>query len=584
MILTLYRRMFGILKAERALALFLAGGNAILGGLALIEPVLFGRVIDALTSGRTPFRFITAWVVLGAVLILGGGLVSLLADRMSHRRRLAAMHVAFERTVALPPPLVAETGSGRILRILLTGGDALFALILAFFREQQAAAVSLVLLVPLAFWIDQVMAVVLLGLAALYVAVSWLVVGKTETGQAQVEQHHQAVSSRIGDVIANVGVIQAFTRTRAEGADLRSMTGRLLGAQYPVLSWWAALMVMTRGASTLAMVALFSVGAMLLAAGRVTVGEIVTFIGLAGLLIARLDQLSGSLARVFVQSPTIQALFALMDSQAGLADGPDAVPLDNVRGEVVFEKVSHWFLDTHMGVFDIDLRAAPGSVTALVGASGAGKTTLMSLLQRQREPDIGRIMIDGADIGKITLTSLRRSIAVVFQDAGLFNRSVADNLRLARPEASLDELANAARAAEAHDFITAKDGGYDFIIGEQGRLLSGGERQRLAIARAILKNAPILILDEATSALDTITEQRVKRALAAAAKGRTTFLIAHRLATVVDADQILVMEKGRIVERGRFSDLMNRRGAFFRLAREGGLAGTSVEPASSPRL
>src|SRR5690606_18950724 len=153
---------------------------------------------------------------------------------------------------------------------------------------------SVALLIPLAFWIDPVMAAVLVSLAAIYLGVSWLVVGRTEAGQARVEQHHQAVSSRIGDVIANVGVIQAYTRTRAEGADLRAMTGRLLGAQYPVLSWWAVLMVMTRGASTLAMVTLFTAGSLLLAAGRVSVGEIVSFIGFAGLLIARLDQLSAS--------------------------------------------------------------------------------------------------------------------------------------------------------------------------------------------------------------------------------------------------------------------------------------------------
>ena len=575
MIFSLYRRMLDILKPERGPALLLACSNVVLGGLALLEPVLFGRVIDALTSARSPYAYILAWVALGAGLLLGGGLVSLLADRMSHRRRLAAMHAAFERTVALPAPLVAESGSGRLLRILLSGGDALFALILAFFREQQAAVISLLALVPLALFINPVMALVLFALAVAYVAASWLVVSKTEAGQAEVEHHHQAVASRIGDVIANVAVIQAYTRARAEGADLRHMTGRLLGAQYPVLSWWAAMMGMTRGASTAAMVALFAVGALLLEAGRITVGEIVTFIGLAGLLIGRLDQLSGSLARVFVQSPTIQALFDLMDAEPGLKDGPDAEVLDHVRGEVVFERVSHWFLDTHMGVFDIDMQVPAGSVVALVGASGAGKTTLMSLLQRQREADVGRITIDGKDIRRITLTSLRRTIAVVFQDAGLFNRSIADNLRLARPDATQAELEAAATAAEAHAFIQEKAGGYDFLIGEHGRLLSGGERQRLAIARAILKDAPILILDEATSALDTVTELKVKRALAAATRGRTTFLIAHRLATVVDADQIFVMDHGRIVERGGFKDLMQRKGAFYRLAREGGLAATA---------
>lgn len=582
MILRLYLRALRLLRPDLRRATALAVGNLVLGGLAVVEPVLFGRVVDALTRGAGPWRLIGLWAALGMVSIAGSALVSLLADRMSHRRRLAAMNEAFDRAVTLPAPFVSEKGTGRIIRAMLTGGDALFALILSFFREQQPALVSLVLLLPLAFWIDPILASVLVALAVVYVAVSWLVVGKTEAGQAQVEQHHQAVSSRIGDVIANVGVIQAYMRAPTEGADLRSMTARLLGAQYPVLSWWAVLMVMTRGASTLAMVSLFATGALLLAAGRVTVGEIVSFIGFAGLLIGRLDQLSASFARVFVQAPTLQGLFDLMDTRQEFADAPDAVPLVDVRGEIVFERVSHWFMDTHMGVFDIDLRVPAGSKVALVGSSGAGKTTLMNLLQRQREPATGRILIDGQDIRRVTIASLREAIGVVFQDAGLFNRSIADNLRLARPDATDAELEAAARAAEAHDFIVAKPGGYAFVIGEGGRLLSGGERQRLAIARAILKNAPILILDEATSALDTVTEMKVKQALDAAAAGRTTFLIAHRLSTIIDADLIVVMDKGRIAESGTFRELISRDGAFAALARKGGLP-TGAEAAVAER-
>ena len=242
------------------------------------------------------------------------------------------------------------------------------------------------------------------------------------------------------------------------------------------------------------------------------------------------------------------------------------------RGDVRYEAVTYRFPGSDQGVFDLDFEAAPGETVALVGPTGAGKTTALALLQRLRQPDAGRILIDGHDIADVTLACLRGSIAVVFQDAGLFNRSIAENIRVGRPGASDAEVERAARLAEAHDFVMAKPGGYAFVIGERGNALSGGERQRIAIARAILKDAPILILDEATSALDTETEARIKRALDALRAGRTTFVIAHRLSTVADADRILVMDRGRIVERGTFRELRAAGGLFARLVAEGGFA------------
>nr|MCU0955633.1 ATP-binding cassette domain-containing protein [Hyphomicrobium sp.] len=191
-------------------------------------------------------------------------------------------------------------------------------------------------------------------------------------------------------------------------------------------------------------------------------------------------------------------------------------------------------------------------------------------LQRLRAPQSGRITVDGHDIADVTLLSLRRSIAVVFQDAGLFNRSIAENVRIGKPDATDAEVERACRLAEAHDFIMAKPGGYQFVIGERGASLSGGERQRLAVARAILKDAPILILDEATSALDAETEAKIKRALDRLRENRTTFVIAHRLSTVANANRIYVMDKGRIVETGTFLGLANGGGLFARMVAEGG--------------
>ena len=218
-----------------------------------------------------------------------------------------------------------------------------------------------------------------------------------------------------------------------------------------------------------------------------------------------------------------------------------------------------------------------GGTAAIVGPTGAGKTTALSLLYRAYDPSEGRITIDGIDIRDVSLNSLRQHIAVVFQDPGLFYRSIADNLRIGDPDATQEEVEAAARAAEAHNFVVVKPEGYATLVAERGRSLSGGERQRLSIARAMLKDAPILILDEATSALDNATEARIQRALNVLTRNRTTFVIAHRLTTVRNADVILVLKDGELVEQGRYDELVKLGGLFAELDGQGKFVADAVE-------
>ena len=353
------------------------------------------------------------------------------------------------------------------------------------------------------------MAAILGVLAVAYLALNVLVIRKTRAGQRAVERHHGGLAGRVGDVIGNVTVVQSYTRLAAEMQAMRGMMDELLEAKYPVLTWWDLLTVLTRAAATVAMVLVFAAGALLMQRGEISVGEVVAFAAFATLLIGKLDRLSSFVAGVFQQTPRLASYFELVDAEPEVRDRPGAADLAAPRGAVRYEAVSYRFPGSDQGVFDLDFAAAPGETVALVGPTGAGKTTALALLQRLRQPDAGRILIDGHDIADVTLASLRGSIAVVFQDAGLFNRSVAENIRVGRPGAGDAEVERAARLAEAHDFVMAKPGGYAFVIGERGNALSGGERQRIAVARAILKDAPILILDEATSALDTETEGKI---------------------------------------------------------------------------
>lgn len=564
-----YLRAIRLLGPERRRAIVLASASVAIALVQVAEPVLFGRVVDALTNGRPTLSLVGLWALLGLGGIGATVAVALLADRLAHRRRAAALAAAFERAITLPVGYHARQGSGRIVRTMLSGTDALFALWLGFFREHAIAVVGIALLVPTALATDSRLASVLGVLAVLYFAANLAVIHRSHAGQRVVERHHQDVFGRVGDVIGNVSVVQSYGRLTAEAEALQDSIRRLLAAQYPVLAWWALLTVLTRTAATIVMVVILAVGGSLAAAGEVTVGEIVSFIGFATLLIGRLDQLSSFAAHYFTHAPTIAAFFELLATTGEVRERPGAARLEGVRGHVVFEDVTFRFPDGHEGVSGLTMEAMPGQTVALVGPTGAGKTTALALLQRLRDPDQGRITIDGIDIRDITLESLRHSVAVVFQEAGLFNRSVLDNLRAGKPDASMAEVEDAARLAEARDFVARKPGGYDFVVGERGQALSGGERQRLAIARALLKDAPILILDEATSALDAVTERRVKRALDAARAGRTTFVIAHRLSTIVDADLVVVMERGRVVERGRFADLAAGDGPFSRLVAEG---------------
>lgn len=567
-----YLRALGMLASEKWLAIGLVLANVAIGLVQLAEPVLFGRVVDALAGGEEAFPLIGLWAALGLFSILASVVVAVAADRLAHRQRLAALSQAFERAITLPVSFHAERGSGSVVRTLLAGTDALFGLWLTFMREHLAAVVSIGFLIPTAIAMQPKLAAILGILAVIYAVANVIVVNRTIGGQNAVEQHSQNVFGRVGDVLGNVTVVQSYARLNAETTALRVLMGQLLSAQYPVLTWWAILTVLTRASATITMVAVFAVGALLAKEGSVTVGAIVSFVGFATLLIGKLDQLSSFVARIFNQAPVLRSFFGLLDATTGMAEQPDAINLELRGGAVKFEQVTFRFPGSSQGVFDLNFEARPGETIALVGSTGSGKTTTLTFLQRLRDPDSGRITIDGQDIRAITLDSLRKAVGVVFQDAGLFNRSIAENIRIGRPDATDEEVIAAARLAEANDFIQKKTDTYGFIIGERGAALSGGERQRLAIARAILKDAPILILDEATSALDTETEAKIQRALDALLRGRTTFIIAHRLSTVANADQILVLKDGRIIERGRFAELVAQGGTFAHMVREGGFA------------
>jgi ATP-binding cassette, subfamily B, beta-glucan exporter len=337
--------------------------------------------------------------------------------------------------------------------------------------------------------------------------------------------------------------------------------------------------VATRASATITVTAIFLVGTWLHLNGLASIGEVVTFMSIATMLIGRLEQAVSFINQLFIQAPKMREFYQIVDTAPAVHDRPNARNVDRFRGEVAFEDVSFSYDGKRSAVQDVSFAVRPGENVALVGATGSGKSTTLGLLHRAFDPQSGQVRIDGDDVRDLTLSSLRRNIGVVFQEPMLFARSIRENLLVGKPDASDEEMIQALERAQAAEFITRQTDGLDTLIGERGRSLSGGERQRLSIARALLKNPPILILDEATSALDAATEQKLQRALDEVMKGRTTFVIAHRLATIRNADRILVFDQGSIVETGSFDELLAKGGRFAELAKAQFMAGEAARPA-----
>ncbi|MCU4178708.1 glucan ABC transporter ATP-binding protein/ permease [Bosea sp. BH3] len=575
-LLSLYARVLGELGSERRLGVLLALANVLLAAVSFAEPMLFGALIDRLTTiqssgGKLTWDSINllifAWVGFGLVNIVMGVIVALHADRLAHRARLAVMARYFEHALTLPLAYHTQTHSGRVLKVMLDGTNAMWALWLSFFREHCASAVALFVLLPFTVWKNWQLGLLLIFLVLLFGGLTAFVLRKTDRLQSNVETYHSNLAERASDALGNVPVIQSFTRIEAEVRGLRSTITNLLNAQLPVLSWWAVANVATRASATLTVLLIFIVGTWLLMHGQTTVGEIVTFMGFATMLVGRLEQIVGFVNFIFMQAPKMREFFEVLDTLPSVRDPANAKDPGRLEGAVAFEDVSFSYDGKRAAVRDVSFSVRPGETIAVVGSTGSGKSTTLGLLHRAFDPQSGRIVVDGLDIREISLLSLRRNIGVVFQEPMLFARSIRENLQVGKPDATDTEMMQALERAQAAEVMARQPDGLDTLVGERGRTLSGGERQRLSIARALLKNPPILILDEATSALDAATEVKLQKALEEVMKGRTTFVIAHRLATIRNADRILVFEQGEVEEMGTFDELVAKGGRFAALAR-----------------
>jgi ATP-binding cassette, subfamily B, beta-glucan exporter len=585
-LLRLYGRVLRQLGPELKLGVLLTFANVALAIAAFAEPTLFGQIINVLSAQRPAGQsvsfaevswLIMLWIVFGMFTIAAGVLVALHADRLSHRRRLAVMAGYFEHVLTLPVAFHTQTHSGRVLKVMLEGTNGMAWLWLGFFRTHCSALVALVLLLPFTVFLNWRLATLLIALVVIFGLLIWYIMNKTEKLQGTVESYHSNLAEHTSDALGNVPVIQSFTRIKAETEALKGIIHQLLSAQIPVLSWWALASVATRTAATLTVTLILLYGTYLHIQGLASIGEIVTFMGFATMLIGKLEEAVGFVNSLLMQAPKMLEYFEIADTLPAVADRPNAVEAPRFKGRIEFDNVSFSYDGKKTAVKDVFITVEPGETVALVGSTGSGKSTTLGLLHRAFDPQSGVIRIDGVDIRDYTVQSLRANIGVVFQEPMLFARTIEENLKIGKPEALPEEIETAVERAQATDFIARQSDGLVTIVGERGRSLSGGERQRLSIARALLKDPPIMILDEATSALDASTEQKLQKALDEVRKGRTTFIIAHRLATIRNADRILVFDQGRIEEYGSFESLVKEGGRFAALARAQYMAGAEAK-------
>jgi ATP-binding cassette subfamily B protein len=374
-----------------------------------------------------------------------------------------------------------------------------------------------------------------------------------------------SIFSRLNEVLSGILTVKCFAMEQVEK---KKFLKDIYGANEVVLKGVGTdtkVGAAKNFVTMIARIAAIAAGGYLIYRGEITIGTLIAFLGYVGGLFGPVQGLTGVYQTIRRATVALDTIFSILDAHDPLRDSPDARAIETLRGEVVFDKVSFGYQMDSIILDQIDLNIRPGEVVALVGPSGTGKTTLMSLLQRLYDPTSGSIYIDGSDIRDIKQHSLRRQIGVVLQDALLFNDTIRSNIAYGKPDATQSEIEEAAKAANAHQFIMNLPDGYDSVAGERGSKLSAGERQRISIARALLKDPPVLILDEATSALDAESESLVQEALTRLVRGRTTFIIAHRLSTVVNADRILVMKDGNIIEDGTHGQLMGMGGYYSSL-------------------
>lgn len=540
----------------------------------LVDSVLQGQPLpdgfDAILGPFTDDRilFLVAVVVGGLIIALLGDGITILQNYVDTKLQLGmgldVRSELFQHAQRLSLSFHDQRKTSKLMYAINGQADAAAQLVMTVPQLAQNVF-TLVGMFWVTYTIDSTIALISLTVVPfLYMAVGYYV-RNIESRLMEVKRMEAQSLSIVHEAMAMLRVIVAFCREQYEHARYRRQGLESVDARVKLTVRQTLFSLVVNMTTAVGTALVLGFGAMAVIEGRLTVGDLLVVVSYVAAVYKPLEQISTTIGSLQNQFVSLRIAFNLLDTVPEILDAPGAVDIERVRGEIRYDGVGFSYTkrkDT-LKCVTFDVRA--GEVIALVGPTGAGKTTLISLLPRLYDPTEGRILVDGRDIREYTLASLRGQISIVLQEPLLFSGSIRENIRYGRLEATMDEIIEAARNANAHDFIEKLPKGYDTTVGERGVQLSGGERQRISVARAFLKDAPILILDEPTSSIDSKTESVILDALDRLMVGRTTFMVAHRLSTIRNADKILVLNGGELIEMGTHDALLEQDGLYRQL-------------------
>ena len=536
-----------------------------ISGLTLLQPMVIRWVVDGVLATEAYDLLIYGALAIFGVAALKGVIQYLQRFNMAYAGQKVVFDIRntlYEHLQQLSYSFYDQTQTGQIMsrvtsdvdaaqRFLSNGAIQIVSNVVSFFA-------TLILMLSLN-WRLTLISMVTVPVLAWRVGVY---ATKVRPMFAQIQQQVAVVNTRIQENIAGQRVVKAFARKQYEmdkfERDNMELLQRSIRAERLSAINWSLMRLLTE--MSLAIILWY--GGRQVISSELTLGTLMSFNMLLGQLLGPIRMLGWQVSMVQRTIASGERIFEILDTQADVRDKPGAKPIGEIEGRVTFENVSFAYDGVNMVLNNINLDVSPGETVAILGGTGSGKTTLINLIPRFYDVTEGKILIDGVDIRDVTIESLRRQIGIVTQETFLFSASLRDNIRYGKPEATDQEIIEAAKAAHIHDFIMTLPNGYDTLIGERGVGLSGGQKQRVAIARALLMDARILLLDESTSSVDVETEMQIQQAFSRLLKDRTAFIIAQRLSTVRDADRVIVLDNGTIVEEGTHEELLQLGGIY----------------------